>query len=110
MSDTDYGRKAPRNCRVEPVNLSESESDHSRQRVRYETYKKEMTLAVIRPVFDHYIEYIYLCTYRLANTSSLYDDQVVRNVAKWAKCPQGQIRTSIFDLFDTSPSSIFIIV
>lgn len=43
---------------------------------------------VMHRVNDHFREAVDFYIYRLANTSSWYDDQVAHNMVKWAKCLQ----------------------
>lgn len=53
-----------------------------------------------------YRKYLHFPTYNLANTSIQYDVQLAQSVAKLAERVQLQMKTSIFDTFDLSPSSL----
>lgn len=60
---------ARRDSVIEHLNISESDSDHSSQPDRYDTYKKDKELKVIHPVNDQYKEALDFYTYRLENNS-----------------------------------------
>lgn len=70
MSDNDSCRKALRSFRVEYLELSESDSNHSIPKARHETHKRNEALKVIGLVNDCYKEVLDFHTYPLANTAS----------------------------------------
>lgn len=54
MSDRASRRKARPNHRIECLNRSESNSDHSIPRARYETHERDKAFAIISPINDCY--------------------------------------------------------
>lgn len=54
-------------------------------------------MKIVRPWYGRSEEALEFHMYRLANTSSRYDNEVGRNVVKWAKRLQALIETSIFN-------------
>lgn len=59
------------------------------------------------PTNYHQKETIDIYTYRLANMTSLYNDQGALNNSKWAKRLQAQMKISVFKLFDRISIMLF---
>lgn len=57
-------------------------------------------LWVIFPVNDRFRKVSDYRRYRLADKSSLYDDEVARSVSRWAKRLQVQMKSQFFDSLD----------
>lgn len=79
---------------------SETDSASSIDRHERNSCRCEKEWTLVHPVNDRSQEGIDSRTYRLADKSSSYYDEIARIVAKWAKRPQVQMRSQIFDLFD----------
>lgn len=71
-------------------------------------YILERDKPVIRHVHDRFREPLQYGTYRLANKSSCYDEEVTRGVVKCVKHVQVQMRSQTLNLVDPIPTISFL--